>query len=61
MEQLDALKDTVEEIQYETTECNQEQEILRAGTDNSEDSGKPIIRFNDEKLKAIAELAKRLR
>ncbi len=61
MEQFDAIKDTVEEIQYETTECNQEQEILRAGTDNSEDSGKPIILFNNEKLKAIAELAKRLR
>ncbi len=61
MEQLDALKDSFEEIQYETTEYNEEQEILRAGTDNSEDSGKPIILFNDEKLKAIAELAKRLR
>jgi PAS domain S-box-containing protein len=59
MEQLDALKDTVEGIQYETTECKQEQEILRASTDNAEDSGKPIIL--DEKLKAIAELAKRLR
>jgi len=59
MEQLNALKDTVEGIQYETTECKQEQEILRASTDNAEDSGKPIIL--DEKLKAIAELAKRLR
>ncbi len=61
MEQLDALKDTLEEIQYETTECNHEQEILRASTDNSEESGKPITLFDDEKLKAIAELAKQLR
>ncbi|HUU15813.1 MAG TPA: PAS domain-containing protein, partial [Sedimentisphaerales bacterium] len=61
MEQLDELKGTIEEIQYETTECNQEQEILRASTDNSEESGKPITLFDDEKLKAIAQLAKRLR
>ncbi|HUU17265.1 MAG TPA: PAS domain-containing protein, partial [Sedimentisphaerales bacterium] len=61
VEQLDVLKDTPEEIQYETTECNEEQEILRADTYNSEDSGKPITLFNEEKLKAIAELAKRLR
>ncbi len=53
-------KDTTEEIQRETTECDQEQEILRASTDNSKDSGKPITFFNDERLKAAAELAKRL-
>jgi PAS domain S-box-containing protein len=61
MGQLDALKDTVEEIQYETTECSQGQEILTASTDNTEDSGMPITLSRDEKLKAIAELAKRLR
>lgn len=59
MEQLDVLKDTTEEIQYETTEYSQGQEILGASNDNAEDSGKPITL--DEKLKAIAELAKRLR
>ncbi|MHA2315682.1 MAG: hypothetical protein ACXACF_10460 [Candidatus Hermodarchaeia archaeon] len=61
MEQLDALKDTTEEIQLETTECSQGQEILRASTDNSKESGKPITFFNEERLKAIAELTKRLR
>jgi len=61
LEQLDVLKDTTEEIQHETTECSQGQEILGASTDNAEDSGKPITLFDDEKLKAIAELAKRLR
>jgi len=60
MEQLDALRDTLEEVQYENTESNKEQEILRASTDNLVDSGKPTTLFNDEKLKAIAELAKRL-
>ncbi len=61
MEQLDALKDTTEEIQLETTECSQGQEILRASTDNSKESGKPITFFNEERLKAIAELTERLR
>ncbi|HUU16336.1 MAG TPA: hypothetical protein VMW72_04235 [Sedimentisphaerales bacterium] len=61
MEQLEALKNTTEEIQYETTKCSQGQEILGASTDNAEDSGKPITLSNDEKLKAVAELAKRLR
>jgi len=61
IEQLDALKGNIEEIQYENTECSQEQEILRASTDNSKKSGKPITLFDDEKLKDIAELAKRLR
>jgi len=61
MEQLDALKDTTEEIQDETTEGSQGQEIPEASTDNAEDSGKPTILPDDEKLKAIAELAKRLR
>ncbi|MHA2315703.1 MAG: hypothetical protein ACXACF_10565 [Candidatus Hermodarchaeia archaeon] len=61
MEQLDALKDTTEEIQCETTECSQGQVILRASTDNSKGSGKPIMFFNEERLKAVAELAKRLR
>jgi hypothetical protein len=61
VEQLDELKDTAEEIQCETTECDQEQEILRASTDNSKESGKPITFLNDERLKAAAELAKRLR
>ena len=61
MEQLDALKDTTEEIQNETTECSQGQEILGASTDNTEDSEKPITPSDDEKLKAIAEMAKRLR
>jgi PAS domain S-box-containing protein len=61
MEQLDTLKETTEEIQYETTECSQGQEILTSSTNNAEDSGKPITLPRDEKLKAIAELAKRLR
>jgi len=61
MEQLEALKNTTEEIQYETTECSQGQEILGASTDNAKDSGKPIELSDDEKLKAVAELAKRLR
>ncbi len=61
IEQLDTLKETTEEIQYETTEYSQREEILRESNDNSEDSVKPIMLFNDEKLKAIAELAKRLR
>ena len=60
MEQLEALKNTTEEIQYETTECSQGQEILGASTDNAKDSGKPIELSDDEKLKAVAELAKRL-
>jgi PAS domain S-box-containing protein len=60
-EQLDALKDTTEEIQCETTECSQEKEIPGTSTDNTEDSGKPITLSEDEKLKAIADLAKRLR
>ena len=61
MEQLEALKNTTEEIQYETTECSQGQEILGASTENAKDSGKPIELSDDEKLKAVAELAKRLR
>ena len=61
VEQLDALKDTTEEIQDETTEGSQGQEIPEASTDNAEDSGKPHALPDDEKLKAIAELAKRLR
>jgi len=61
MEQLDALRDNPEEIQCETTEHSQGQEILGSSTDDSEDMGKPITFFDDEKLKAIAELAKRLR
>jgi len=56
MEQLDELKDTLEEIQYETTEFSQGQEILGASTDNAKESGEPITLFDDEKLKAIAEV-----
>ncbi len=61
MEQLKALKDTTEEIQRETTERSQVQEILGASIDNAEDSEKPIKSSEDEKLKDIADLAKRLR
>lgn len=60
-EQLDALKETTEEIQRETTESSKAQEIPGASTDDAEDSEKPIALSDDEKLKAIAELAKRLR
>jgi len=60
-EQLDALKETTEEIQRETTESSKGQETPEASTDNAEDSGEPIAPSDEEKLKAIAELAKRLR
>jgi len=61
IEHLNAPKNATEEIQCETTECDQEQEIRRASTDNSKESGKPITFLNDERLKAAAEQAKRLR
>ncbi len=60
-ERLDAIKDTTDEIQLETTESSKGQKTSGASTDNAEDSGEPIAPSDEEKLKAIAELAKRLR
>jgi PAS domain S-box-containing protein len=60
-ERLDTIKDTTDEIQCETTESSEGQETPEASTDNVEDSGEPIAPSDEEKLKAIAELAKRLR
>ena len=48
MRQLDALTDAIEEIRFETT-------------DNARESGEPVKPFDVEKLKSIADLAKRLK
>lgn len=61
MEQLDALTEAIEEIHYEMTKRSRGQEIVEARTDDAEESKEPVASFDVEKLKTIAELAKRLR
>jgi PAS domain S-box-containing protein len=60
-EQYDELKGILEEFQDETNEYCQEQKIPGASTGNIGETEKPIKPFGDVKLKAVVELANRLR